>query len=163
MSTRAYTFHAPPDDTAAEHAVAIKDGISWPALFIPLPWLLWHRLWLALLGWLVFVAVVAWTDRLVGEDPATILAILGQILFALEANNIRRWSLARRGWQDIGGSFGASKEEAEIRFFQGRGATAAPVERSAERRSLVPRIAYQQSSAATQEREVLGLFPEAER
>jgi membrane-bound ClpP family serine protease len=68
-------------------------------LFLPILWILWHRLWLTLIGYIIFVLLIAWTGRLATEQIATILAILGAILFALEANNVRRLSLARRGWR----------------------------------------------------------------
>ena len=59
-----YTIHAPsagrrPDDPTA--FVAIKDGFCWPALFIPLVWTVYRRLWvvlcLAILG--LVIAVLA--------------------------------------------------------------------------------------------------------
>ena len=166
----AYTVHAPGEErepaaeNRLERAVFIKDGISWPALFVPALWLLWHRLWLALIGWITFALVVAWIGRLLGDDAAGILAVLGQILFALEANNIRRWSLARRGWTDIGGSFGKIKDEAEIRFFAARAETppqAAPG--PPDRRVAVARPAHRPADDPVMGGQVLGLFPEAER
>jgi hypothetical protein len=122
MATHIYTVHVPPalpPAEAAERASFIKDGVSWPAFFFALLWLLWHRMWLALLLYLAFVLAVALIGAGLGDGAATIVAVLGQILFALEANNLRRWTLARRGWQELGESFGRNRAEAEIRFFQG--------------------------------------------
>src|SRR5262245_7686357 len=115
---RAYTVHAPPDDPSAPERFAfVKDGFSWPALFVPLLWILWHRLWLVLIGYLVYLAALAGIGQLAGEGNATIIGLLGAILFALEANNLRRWSLRRRSWREVGGSFGQNLDEAEARFF----------------------------------------------
>ena len=156
---RAYTVHAPADDSAApEKFVFVKDGLSWPALFAPVLWILWHRLWLTLVAYIIFVLVVAWTGRLLSNDAAFIVAILGSLLFALEANNIRRLSLANRGWSDLGASSGQNLDEAELRFFdkwRGRDAVsetaARPVARAPEAR------------LADSEGPILGLFPEPER
>src|SRR5688572_2930614 len=111
---RAYTVHAPPgsDDGArdAERIAFVKDGISWPALFLPVLWILWHRLWLTLVWYVVFMLAVAWIGRLANDDVAAIVAVLGAVLFAIEANNIRRLSLISRGWRETGGSFGQNLE-----------------------------------------------------
>ena len=157
--TRAYTVHAPPGAEAPERFAFIKDGISWPALFVPILWILWHRLWLTLMGYVIWVLAVIWVDRLAGDNASTILAILGAILFAWEANNIRRWSLDRKGWRDIGGSFGDNLDEAEIRFFEKWGTAAAA---AGVRRNAIARAAYPQRRADADE-PIFGLFPEAER
>ena len=163
---RAYTVHAPPEDfdqaDAPESFVFIKDGFSWPALIVAVPWILWHRLWLTLMGYVIWVLVMMWVDRLAGEMAATTLAILGAVLFALEANNIRRWSLTRKGWRDIGGSFGANLDEAEIRFFEKWGKIDGVG--SGGRRQAIARAAYPVPRRGEAEDErIFGLFPEAER
>jgi len=165
--SRAYTVHAPAGADAPERFTFVKDGISWPALFVPILWILWHRLWLTLIGAIIFVLLIAWTERLANDEIAAILAILGVILFALEANNIRRLSLARRGWRDAGSSFGKNIEEAEIRFFHDWGRAAAPVP-PAERREAMKRAAYatpdrRDRSAKDADEPIFGLFPEPER
>ncbi len=161
---RAYTVHAAPghvdDADAPEKFVFIKDGVSWPALFLPVPWILWHRLWLTLMAYVIWVLLVMWAERLAGEMPATVLAILGAILFALEANNIRRWSLARKGWRDIGGSFGDNLDEAEIRFFDKWGK---PDPAAAAPREAIARAAYPPPRRRDADEPIFGLFPEAER
>jgi hypothetical protein len=155
---RAYTVHAPPDDPSAPERFAfIKDGFSWPALFVPLLWILWHRLWLVLLGYLVYLAALACIGGLTGDANATIVGLLGAILFALEANNLRRWSLHRRGWREVGGSFGQNLDEAEARFFQSWGR--AP-DGHARRAAAASHLA---ARTADGDEPILGLFPEPER
>lgn len=174
MAMHVYSVHAPPDLSgaeAAERMVFVKDGISWPALFVPVFWLLWHRMWLPLLGYLLFIVLVAFVDAGLGDTAATIVAVLGNILFALEANNFRRWSLARRGWRIVGESFGHGRSEAEIRFFHAEAAKAqrqqsrpwqsGPVtgRRSTPGLSGVPAV----SRRGDNDEPGLGLFPEPER
>lgn len=161
---RAYTVHAPAQEPLAPERFAfVKDGISWPALLVPILWILWHRLWLALMGYVIFLLVVMWIGRLVNEGAATIVATLGLILFALEANNIRRLSLRRRGWRDMGGSFGQNLDEAEIRFFE-KWTKAGKEVGSADRRTAIARAAYPQPETHDRSDEpIFGLFPEPER
>ena len=154
---RAFTVHAPPNDPlAAERFAFIKDGFSWPALLLPILWILWHRLWLTFVWYFVYVLVLAWIGRLFGDDLATIVGILGAILFALEANNLRRLSLEGRGWRDLGSTFGANLDEAEIRFFGtwNGGSLAAADRPNASIWTGSRGDGYQEDATA------LGLFPE---
>ena len=157
---KAFTVHARLDD-APERFTFVKDGFSWPALFVPVLWILWHRLWLTLLFGVAFVMIVAWTGRLAGEDAATWVAILGTLLFALEANNIRRLSLESRGFEEMGFSSGRDLDEAELRFFdRWAGGAVAP----ATKGEAISRAAYSpQARAHGADEPILGLFPEPER
>jgi hypothetical protein len=165
---RAYTVHAPGGaDAAPERFAFVKDGFSWPALFVPILWTLWHRLWLALVWYIAWVLALAWVDRLAGATWATLLAVLGALFFALEANDIRRRSLASRGWRELGAASGGNLEEAEIRFFSEWGRPAAPpapaASPQATRQQTMIRAAYRPALVPEREETVLGLFPEAER
>jgi hypothetical protein len=159
---RSYTVHAPPEEQPApENFAFVKDGFSWPALFFPALWILWHRLWLTLVWYIVFVLVVAWIGRLSGDTNATILGLLGGLLFAFEANNIRRMSLQGRGWREVGGSSGSNLGEAEVRFL-GRWMDRGPG--PVEKREIMARAAYGPAVRADRADEpILGLFPEPER
>jgi hypothetical protein len=116
-----FTVHAPrmPDGVAADPAalVFVKDGFSWPALFIPAVWLIWHRLWLTLLIWLVAAVVLSILSGLAGSDASTAVMVLFAFWFALEANGFRRWTLERRGYVLAGVIDGRTLEEAERRWF----------------------------------------------
>ena len=160
---RYYSVHAPLAEPASpEHFVFVKDGFSWPAFFVPALWMLWHRLWLALVWYVVFVLSIAWIGRLVSEDAATMAAVLGAVLLALEANNIRRASLESRDWEEIGASFGRNISEAEARFF----AAAVPdAPDPRDRRAAMLRAAYSPDHpvAETTDEPILGLFPEPDK
>ena len=161
---RYYSVHAPDGEyDAPDEYVFIKDGLSFPAFFLSIPWILWHRLWLTLVWYIVFVLVVAWTDRLLGEDIAIVFALLGSLLFALEANNIRRHSLEARGWDEVGSSFGKDITEAEARFFSG--APSGPVRQAAiDKNAVIARAAYTpEHRPPVSDEPIIGLFPEPER
>ena len=181
---RVYSVHAPPEEPISpEKFLFVKDGFSWPALFFPVLWILWHRMWLTLVYYVVFVLVVAWIGRLAymmwltlvyyvvfvlvvawigrlgGDNMATVFAVLGGVLFALEANNLRRLSLERRGWREVGGASGRNYDEAETRFF---GDWAARPD-AAPQREAMARAAYSpEARAHGADEPILGLFPEPE-
>jgi hypothetical protein len=156
---RAYTVHAPPGEPAPERFVLVKDGFSWPAFFFPILWILWHRMWLTLIGAIIFVLVIMWIGRLAGDAEATIFAITGALLIGLEGNAIRRLSLENRGWREIGETFGRNLTEAEIRFFH-EWTSLPPQRRDARPASPAP---ARGANAPAGEEPILGLFPEPER
>ena len=161
---RYYTVHAPDGEyDAPDEYVFVKDGLSFPAFFLSIPWILWHRLWLTLVWYIVFVLVVAWTDRLLGDDIATVVALLGNLLFALEANNMRRHALEARGWDEVGSSFGKDITEAEERFFA-RAPHSAPAPPTGDKNAIIARAAYTpEHRPPVSDEPIIGLFPEPER
>ena len=119
---RVYTVYGPPETAAPpdhlETLVFVKEGFCWPAFFIAPLWLVFHRLWLGLLLWLAMVAALVLAGDMLLAPPAAIaVAALFAFAFALEANELRRWTLDRRGWRFFGIAAGRSLAEAEHRFF----------------------------------------------
>ena len=158
---RYYSVHAPPEGAdSPERFAFVKDGFSWPALFVPILWILWHRLWLALVWYVVFVLLIAWTGRLANDDVALVVSLLGSLLFALEANNIRRMALNGRGWDEVGSSFGKDISEAEVRFFATGAEKADPLDRRA---TMLRAAQTSEPGHEASDEPILGLFPEPER
>ncbi|WP_108880232.1 DUF2628 domain-containing protein [Anderseniella sp. Alg231-50] len=123
-----YTAHSKQDPPQQDHAedtkgvVFVKDGFSWPAFFIPFFWMLWHRLWLPLVGYLVAVGLVvlagyafSWPDNLTSG-----MGILVNLFAGLEGNNFRRRALAKRGFEEVADIVAGNGEEASYRFFTAR-------------------------------------------
>ncbi len=118
-----YSVYEPPGDAdlaaRADKVSFVKDGFSWLALFVPILWLIYQRMWLELF---VFLAVFASLPWLFGNDPA-MKAVVGWVsfgltlVFAFEANDIRGWALRRRGFTLAGTARGRDREEAEASFF----------------------------------------------
>ena len=125
-----YTVLAPETRDGAPAAdamrtVFVKEGFAWPALFFAVVWMLYRRLWLVLVGYVVVgVALTALTTRIGGGIPGDALLLL-HFLFALEANELRRWTLERRGYALVGVVEGRGLEEAEIHYFTALEAPAA--------------------------------------
>jgi hypothetical protein len=100
-----------------ERIVFIKDGFCWPALFLPLPWLLVRRLWLVLIVFLLFVVAMEVASRLIGGPAPGVVTLLATTLFAFEANGLRRWTLEQRGWRFAAVVEAGNRDDAERRFF----------------------------------------------
>jgi hypothetical protein len=120
-----FTVHEPPNPPAdridrAERLAFVRDGFSWTAaLFTPI-WLLAHRLWWPFAIYsLAGVGVELLTERLAFHPGWTILAATAlSLLIGFEADTLRRWSLARRGWSTIGAVSGRTTEDCERRWFE---------------------------------------------
>src|SRR5579864_8277039 len=120
----AYAVFEPPmrGRSAGEQAdrfIFLRERFSLAAfLFGPL-WMIWRRLWLVLIIYLVATSLIELGLRSLGIPIAarTAVYLLLQLLVAIEAANLRRWTLVRRGWRDRGIVFGDDLELAERRFF----------------------------------------------
>lgn len=114
---RVYTVHLRPGD-AVESAVLVKEGFSWPALLFGPLWSLYRRLWLATVLWAAVLVLLSVASRALpgaaGAFGAAWLAF--SILFACEANDLRRRALARRGWREMGVVGGQGQDSAARRF-----------------------------------------------
>jgi hypothetical protein len=156
-----YTVHEPPlrAGTAApelERYVFVRDGFSfWALLFGPL-WMLRHRMWLVFVLYLVVSFVLEGLVAVAGASDAVIAAIglLISLWVGLEAATLRRFTLRRRGWRDVGVISGEDREAAERRFFDAwlQQGTQAPA------RPAISPQALNLSRPVTSG--VIGLFPE---
>jgi len=119
-----YTVHEPPSRAGAaaadvERFAFVRDGFSWWAfLFAPL-WMLRHRMWLVLLGYVVVAGAIEIPVRMSGGPvlATSLIGILLGLLVGLEAGTLRRFTLNRRGWKNLGVVSGDDREDAERRFF----------------------------------------------
>jgi len=105
-----------------ERFAFVRDGFYfWAFLLTPL-WLLWHRLWLCLIGYVVLVFGLEFGVRLAtgSEGAAMAAGILLSLLVGLEGATLRRWTLLRRKWREVAHVVADDPELAERRFFAGR-------------------------------------------
>jgi hypothetical protein len=165
-----YTVHEPPlqaSGAAADPArfVFVRDGFYlWAFLLTPI-WLLWHRLWLALVSYIVILAALDSALRFAGASAAAIalVGVLISLLIGLEAGSLRRLTLRHRRWRNVGLVSGYDREDAERRFFDTwvRRPPARSVSRSATPPSAPPTaMSANLSAPASDPSGVIGLFPE---
>ena len=117
-----FTVHQPPPrkpEQAAppERFVFVRDGFYfWAFLFGGL-WMIWHRMWLVLLLYVIGAGGFVLALRAAGLPDGVIVAVavLIALLVGFEAATLRRWSLRR--WTARGLVVAPNLEEAERRFF----------------------------------------------
>jgi hypothetical protein len=121
---RIYTVHAPRTSdmhsrAAGDRAVFVRDGFHVWAFVFGGFWLLYHRLWWALLGYIVVMAGVSVSLgvlRVSGGVSLCVLLLIG-LLMGLEAASLRRWTLSRGKWRQLDVVAGTNEQDAERRFF----------------------------------------------
>ena len=159
-----YTVHAPSSlmsDAASspERFMFVRDGFHfWAFVLAPL-WLLLHRLWLALLIYVVGYGALSFglAFARVSSSTQLIVGLLIALLMGFEASSIWRWTLNSRGWATLGFVVAEDAEMAERRFFaewQKHAADAPSVPVSEPRYSAPVRRGPPSPS------DVIGLFPE---
>ncbi len=162
-----YTVHQPPEKNGRaadpQRFVFVRDGFHFWAFLLTLPWLIYRRLWLVLLGYVllsVALSVLFFVLRTPGIAQAAIGLLVG-LLFGLEAGSLRRWTYRRRKWRNIGVVVGSDAEDAERRFFSDWVARApdmaAPSQVSPPKALNLPRG----DTAAGND--IIGLFPQPGR
>lgn len=154
-----FTIHRPPAapgrDTDLDTEF-VPDNFSFTAFLVPWAWFLWQRMWLVFGLYLVLMVVLTVVLTLSGFQPGVRMAIgfAVSLLIGLEATNLKRWTLARRGYSDEGVVVAANLAEAERRYFAGGPGTASF---SPPPRSTGDAPAFRAEGAYP-----LGLFPEAD-
>ncbi len=118
-----YTVHAPVtnnlDLRATDRFNFVRDGFHFWAALLGVVWLAWHRLWLALLGWIVLMIAVDVAMIRLGVGPIAVLLVdcLLALLLGFEAPSLQRWTLSRRNWRQLDIVVADDEETAERRFF----------------------------------------------
>jgi hypothetical protein len=118
-----YTVHAPignnADLAATDRITFVRDGFHFWAAVFSVIWLIWHRLWLALFGWVILSLAVNIALAKLGVGSGTILMVdvVLALLFGFEAANLERWTLSRRKWRQLDIVVADDEEAAERRFF----------------------------------------------
>ena len=102
---RIYTVHVPFLPTGPNHAeaVLIKESFSWLGFFFSVFWALWHRLWFVALGIVLLNALIGLLVVLIGLDQLSqmIISFGIAVLIGFTANDLRRWTLARKGFDQV--------------------------------------------------------------
>jgi len=156
-----YTVHAPASygvdvRTTSDRLVFVRDGFYVWAFVFSFVWLIWHRLWLALFGYVVISIASNIVLRSFGLDfgARAFVAVIIALLIGLEAGSLRRWKLSRRKWRQLDVVVAKNEEEAERRFFDRWTEHSARDDRGNGPLHPMPH------SSLTSNQDVIGLFPE---
>lgn len=118
-----YTVHVPeaaPDAvTRADDTVLVRDGFSGRAFLFGILYLLWHRLWIPAVIWLLTGGVLAAIAGLLHPPAVAIVALLGlmHLYLGAEGADLRRGALARHGCPVRDLLFAPDLDTAEAVFF----------------------------------------------
>jgi hypothetical protein len=120
-----YTVHEPHDGPAdrferGETLVFVRDGFSLTAAVLTPFWMIANGLWLALLAYLVIVIgieLVVWSLG-IGQQITSWIMVALHLLVGFENDEIRRWTLGRRGYDQVGSVSGRSLDDCERRFVE---------------------------------------------
>ena len=118
-----YTVHAPPprNGSAADpqRFEFVRDGFHFWAFLLAPVWLLYRRLWLVFIGYLLLIAALeaGFYFLKLPEGSQFAIELLIGVLVGLEAGTLQRWTYARRKWPTVGIVTGENLESAECRFF----------------------------------------------
>jgi hypothetical protein len=169
-----YSVYEPPaeapDVTGRAEALAfVKEGFSWPALLVPGLWLLYQRMWLELILFILVFTLLAWVSS-PSDDGQALLGWVSAalvVVFAFEANDLRRAALERGGYRLAGIAIGGDRDAAELAFFgswlpRQQGLTARGRETGPERPGRAQALAALQAldpRPGAEGEEVIGLFP----
>lgn len=107
-------------DFANGNIVLVKDGFCWPALFFTPFWLMFRGMWLVLILYigvsLIFIGLSG--AGYISAEASFWVQIGLSLLFAFEANFLRKWTMQRGNYRHIGVSLGSNLKQAEVNFFK---------------------------------------------
>ncbi len=117
-----YTVHAPLQSTGDPERDSLRlkfipEQFSFWALAFAVPWLIAHQLWFGLVLYLVAGFAVVGIASLFGTAAMLVASIAFNLLFAMEANTLRRWTFSRSNWRMIDVVAGDGLDGCETRFF----------------------------------------------
>ena len=152
-----FTVHEPlprksEDVAPPERFAFVRDGFYFWALVLGPVWMLYHRLWLVFVMYMVGIAGLQAGLWALGASALVkfTVSLLIALLVGFEAGSLRRWSLRR--WINRGIVVAYNREAAEHRFFD-RWNVQEPA--SALREPPPP-----PAHVPTSDHDIIGLFPQ---
>jgi hypothetical protein len=118
-----FTVHGPAsggtDIRFTDKFVFVRDGFHFWALVFGPVWLIWNRLWLATIGWIIASTALHLGLAGLGAGRPTIwfADLMVAILMGLEAASLQRWTFSRGRWRQLDLVVADDEESAEGRFF----------------------------------------------
>lgn len=127
-----YVMTAPAAGDPDRDTVFLRDGFSWPAFLLPLPWLLFRKLWLiAALAVVLYLASIYAAESFRLDALPLAFSFVLSLWVALEGGEARRRQFERLGWTLDRVMSAETLADAEAVYFAERSARAGnqPVDR----------------------------------
>lgn len=160
-----FTVHGPKAAAgtigSSDRIAFVRDGFHVWAFVFGLGWLLWHRLWLASLGYIVLsVGLMLGMGALgLSSDARFVVIFLVALLMGFEASSLRRWTLSRRKCHLLDLVVADDRDSAEHRFFDRWVSSQRRAPYGGHDRGAPPPVRDFPSQPLPRN-EVLGLFPQ---
>lgn len=152
-----YSIYLPPErpgtDPEREFRL-LPDGGSLFALILPLVWLIWNRLWIALLAYLLIVAALGLASPFLNPVTVVILSGLPALYLFLEGRELICRKYERAGWHYRGTVEADALESAEMKVLSRDGLVFDPVSVSRHSAALDTKMPPRPVTVQT------GIFPE---
>ena len=155
-----YTVHAPTSRNGSaadpQRFEFVRDGFHFWAFLLAPVWLLYRRLWLAFIGYVVLIGAIelAYYFLKLPQGGQMAIDFLINLLIGLEASTLQRWTYARRRWTTLGIVTGEDEEEAERRFF------VQWVAHGDDESAPLPKPVTTPPTPRAGDSEIIGLFPQ---
>lgn len=124
-----YYILTPPAATDPERqTLFIRDGFSWLAFLLPVPWLLVRKLWLiAALALFFYILTIAAAEFWGLDGLPVAYSLVLSLWTGLEGGHVRASWLQRRGWTIRATIVAETIDEAEAAYFASLEEPAAPM------------------------------------
>ena len=118
-----YVMTAPAAGDPDRDTVFIRDGFSWPAFLLPLPWLLFRKLWLvAALAVALYLASIYAAESFRLDALPLAFSFVLSLWVALEGGEARMRRFERLGWRLDRVMSAESLSDAEAIYFADKAA-----------------------------------------
>lgn len=107
---RVWTVHL----RQGHETILVREGFAWLAFLFPAVWFLFNRMWLVLVLYLAGAAMLGAAMRDLPDELIGLAGLAVQLLIGFHAPDLRRWTLARRGWRLLGVVAAAGGEDAAL-------------------------------------------------
>lgn len=117
---RVYTVHVrTPTERLDRDVILVREGFNWAAFLFGGLWALCSRQWLVALGLIALEVIWSALALELNVSPLTQAAIsFGlALIIGWMGNDLRRWTLFRRGYAEVGVVAGRDDDQAMQRFF----------------------------------------------
>ncbi len=170
---RTYSVHHKqpiPQATAdyADGAVFVREGFAVFAFLFHIFWFAYRGMWIVLVLYLAASMATSMVVNLMGLDPLSGLAVVTalNLIIGFEANDLRRWTLARNDYELIAIVRARSLVEAEEKYFSWVLSESRSGKSSGDDRTTTPRrpgiVSFAPVKSQAGEDDVVGLFPRPE-
>jgi hypothetical protein len=118
---RIYTVYEKPEAAEpTERVELVREGFSFLAFFLNFFWLLYHRMWWVLVGYMVVLVGMAMVVHGLHLSETTLMILQTglNLLLGFHAYDLQGWALKRKGYRLGGVLVGESEMAVQRRYYE---------------------------------------------